>query len=95
MLLTNEVGKTYGHPSTQDTEAASLGSRPTWSTKQVPGQPSLGSEGNHGKWKAGEDVTEQGGHVQPQQAAGPGSLGHIVMDLGSRMEFPSATKESH
>jgi hypothetical protein len=32
------------------------------STEQVPGQPSLGSEGV-GKQKAGDYVREQGGHV--------------------------------
>ena len=34
--------------SIQETEVCrSLSSRPTWSTKQVSEQPSLGSEGNH------------------------------------------------
>ena len=38
----------------------SLSLRLAWSTEQVQGQPSLGSEG---KQKAGEDVIKQGDHV--------------------------------
>jgi hypothetical protein len=50
--------------SIQETEAcSSLSSRPGWSTEQVSGQPSLGSEGNHQKQEAGKDVLEQEDHV--------------------------------
>ena len=46
--------------STWKAEAGrSLSLRPAWSTEQVSGLPSLGSEGQ----KVGEDVIEQGEHV--------------------------------
>ena len=58
------------NPSTQEAEAGrSLSSRPAWSAEQVPGQPGIGSEGNHNKEKASKDVIEQGDHVSAQQAA--------------------------
>ena len=47
------------------------------STEQVPGQPSLGSEGV-GKQKAGDDVIEQGSMYQLQQAAELAALESVV-----------------
>jgi hypothetical protein len=83
------------NPITQETEAwRSLSSRPASSTEQVPEQQSLGSEGNHWKQKADEDVIGQGGHVSTQKAAELGGFDHVVLDLESRMELFSATKES-
>jgi hypothetical protein len=38
-------------------------SRPAWSTEIVSGQPSISSEGKHGKQKAGEDAIGKRGHV--------------------------------
>ena len=49
------------NPSIQKAEAGrSLSLRPAWSTEQVQGQSSLGSEG---KQKAGEDVIKEEGHI--------------------------------
>jgi hypothetical protein len=52
--------------------------------KQVPGQPSLGSEGV-GKQKAGDNVIEQGAMFQPQGAAELSSFGRVVLALESRV----------
>ena len=49
-------------------------------TGQVLGQPSLGSEGV-GKQKAGDNVIEQEGMFQLQQAADLGSFGHVALAL--------------
>ena len=50
--------------STWKAEAGrSLSLRPVRSTVPISGQPSVGSEGNHGKQKAGEDIIERGGRV--------------------------------
>jgi hypothetical protein len=52
------------NPTSQKAEAGgSLSLRPAWSTEQVPGHPSLATEGNHQNQKADEDVIEQVGHV--------------------------------
>ena len=52
------------------------------STKQIPEQPSLGSEGV-GKQKAGDNAIEQGagGMFQLQQAAELSSFSHMAMVL--------------
>ena len=66
------------------------------STKQVPGQPSLGSE-EVGKQKAGDNVIKQGGvgvvvvMFQPQQAAELCSFGHVALALESRIEENTGT----
>lgn len=38
-------------------------SRLAWSIERAPGQPAFGSEGNHQKQKAGENIFEEGSHV--------------------------------
>lgn len=48
--------------------SGSQSSRPAWSTDQVLGQRSLGSEGNQPKHKAGKNVFEQG-HPVPAPAS--------------------------
>ena len=59
------MGHTFKQ-NTGKTEADEvLNLRPAWSTEQVSGQPSLGSE----RQKAGEDVIKQGDHV-PAAASG-------------------------
>ena len=47
------------NPDIQKAEAdGSLSLRPALSTELVSGQPNLGSEGNHGKQKAADNVLE-------------------------------------
>ena len=58
-----------------------LSSRSVGSTEQVPGQPSLGSEGNLGKQKSGEDVIEQRATFQSQQAEKLASFGNMALGL--------------
>lgn len=60
------------------------------STKQVPEQPSLGHEGVR-KQKAGDNVIEQGDMLQPLQAVGLGSFGHVALALESRLEGTTGT----
>ena len=45
------------------------------------GKLSVGSEGNHSKQRAGEDVIERGVILQPQKTAELGCLGHMVLAL--------------
>ena len=46
------------NPNTQKAEAGgSMSLRAAWSREEIPEQPSLGSEENHQKQKAGEDVS--------------------------------------
>ena len=63
------------------------------STEQVPGQPSLGSEGV-GKQKAGNNVIEQKTTFQPQEAAELGSFGHVALALESRIEGTTETTDA-
>ena len=58
------------------------------STEKVPGKLSLGSEPNHWKQKAGEDVIEQVSHVP---AAGHGNFSHVTLALYSRIEKTTRT----
>lgn len=48
--------------------------------------PSLGSEGNHEKQKAGENIIKQAAMFQLQQAAKLGNFCHVVLALESRIE---------
>ena len=61
-LFRNNSTPTQTHafnPSTPEVEVVrSLSLRPVWTTELVPEQPSLVSESNHCKQKAGEDVIE-------------------------------------
>ena len=50
--------------------------------EQVPGQPSLGSEGD-GKQKTGDRM--KGDMFQLQEAAVGGSFGHVALALESRV----------
>ena len=75
------------NPSPQKAETGgSPSSRPAWSTEQVTGQPSLGSEGDHQKQKVGEDV--------PAPELLPHGFGFRVKDRRKVTEFASRTKES-
>ena len=55
------------------------------STKQVPGQPSLSSEGV-GKQKAGDNVKDKGVMFKPKQAAEFESFSHVALALESKLE---------
>jgi hypothetical protein len=57
------------------------------STEQIPGQPSLGSEGG-GKQKAGNRI--RGAILQAQQVAEIGSFSHVALALQSRIEGTDA-----
>jgi hypothetical protein len=46
----------------------------------------LGSEGNHEKQKAGENVIKLAAVFQPQQAPKLGNFGYVVLALESRIE---------
>jgi hypothetical protein len=58
------------------------------STEQGSEQPSLGSQENQGKQKAGEDVIEQEDHDQPQQATELANFGHFILPLDQGRNFP-------
>ena len=64
----------------------SLRLNPAWSTNPVSEEPSLGSERNHEKQKAGEDVINRRAIFQPQQAAKLGSFDYVVLTLELRIE---------
>ena len=74
------------NPSTPVEEAdGSLSLRLAWSIDQIPGQPSLGSEGNHQKQKSSEDIIEWWGYVLAPASSRTWQL-HGVLVLESRME---------
>lgn len=52
---------------------------PAWFSEQVPGHPSLGSDGNHRKQKAHENIIEQRDMFQPKEASQPGSFRHVAL----------------
>jgi hypothetical protein len=75
--------------STQETEAyRSLNSRLVYRASSR--QWSLGSE-EVGKSKASDDVIEQGGVFQPQQAAELDSFGSMAIPLQSRIQGVTET----
>jgi hypothetical protein len=63
------------------------------SIEQVPGQPSLGIEGD-GKQKGGDNVIEQWAVFQPQQVAQLHSFGHVALALKSIIEGTIGTSDT-
>ena len=83
--LKRGVGVHAFNPSTPKAEAGRpLSLRPAWPTEQVQGQPSLGNEGNQGKTKACEDITDQRGSVPFQEAVELSSFSHAILALEHR-----------
>lgn len=88
------------NPSSPKIEARrSLSSRPGWSLERVQGQPILGSEGNHWKQKAGENVFGQRPCSNPNKQQNLATLATCfwLLNYGYKKgvrESPSMTKES-
>ena len=61
--------------------------------EQVPGQPSLGSEGV-GKQKTGDNVIEQGGHVPVPASSRAQQLWYMALALESRIKGTTGKTDS-